>query len=371
MNGNADRDSASLSELYRLYNENKYTDCLEACQEFFYDPSMKADLHGLMALCYIQIGEWDKAEFHASKAMDLNPYSEKTLLASAHVDLKRDRTSTALFKYTRLINLKKEVRRTKRILRSLKSAASTGELLLRKKIQFFIPSRFSIPRSPLVKPGWKIPGILLFSLAVLSIGYYAFEKLDIPLGEWGRPDTRSDGSDPLNDIYLYDGDISNRSDFTSVEVAEAFEATKEHIRRREINQAIVLYNRIVDSNVNLLIKEKFNILYKMIPTPNFSDLKETTLLEERIDKSFYRNTYVKLDGLLSFLPRKQREKEALFNFTVWERGQYTRTVEVYFPKLEPLPGKDNHRYTLLAIYKGFNPKKKKIILEGIALRSWK
>ena len=370
MNDNADHDSASLSELYRLYNENKYADCLEACQEFFYDRSMKADIHGLMALCYIQIGEQDKAEFHAGKAMDLNPYSENALLASAYIDLKKDRTSTALFKYTRLINLKKEVRRTRRILSSLKSAASPGALLLRKKLQFFIPSRFSIPRSPIAKRKWKTPGILFLSLAVLSIGYFAFEKLEIPLGERGGTQGEPGDSDPLKDIYLFES-IDNNSDITSIEVVEAFESVKEHIRRREINQAIVLYNRIVDSNVNLLIKEKFNILYKMIPTPNFSDLKETTPLEERIDKPFYRNTYVKLDGLLSFLPRERKEKEAIFNFTVWESGQYTRTAEVYFPKLDPLPRKDNHRYTLLAIYKGFHPRKKKIILEGIALRSWK
>ena len=194
---------------------------------------------------------------------------------------------------------------------------------------------------------------------VLALGVYGYFSGHFSLLKSPSPPPTAAAlkEDPLAGIYLFETNHQQR-DFSTKEIADSFELMKKYIHTQRINEAIVLYNRLVDSNINLLLKEKFNLLYQHIPTPNFVTFENTYSLEDKIGNRHYRNTYLKLVGIVSKLKRFPNG-ETTFNFTLTDRRDLIRTVEVFFKKAENIYIDNNQHYQLLARYKGFNKEKKK------------
>lgn len=376
-----------LDEAFKHYNQNNYLECIEVCRGLLNYSDIKAKLQSVMGLCFLHLDEIDRAEVHLQKAYDLNPYLSYALLGSAYIDLFRNRPQTALFKYTRLNNLKKEKKRVMRILSLIKTMPDTLSLVSEKKMHLFIPQKL-----PLTTNKFKFVFSRLFALFLLFTNNRNFTKKNwflvflgflVIAGVVGwlllffssseppdstplTPTHQQLANDPLANIYLFETNHENLA-ISAKEIADCFENMKKYIRSKRINEAIVIYNRMDDANINLFLKEKFKLLYGLVPTPNFATFENTYAIEDQIRKREFRNTYIKITGIASKVKRT-KNKKVVFNFTLTDKEDFLYTVEVFFEDSLGINIEKNVPYELLAKQRGFDKRSKKIILQGLIIK---
>ena len=136
-----------LSLPQKQYSQKKYDLAIEECKKNLSLGQFKLELNLIIAFSYIRMEEYIKADVHINKCLEIEPFHTHALLGSAFVDLNKNKESSAIFKYTRLINLKREFRKTGKILDALKSYNSTSGLLSDKPVSFFIPDKSGVARS--------------------------------------------------------------------------------------------------------------------------------------------------------------------------------------------------------------------------------
>ncbi|MBN8218771.1 MAG: hypothetical protein J0L75_19180, partial [Spirochaetes bacterium] len=88
--------------------------------------------------------------------------------------------------------------------------------------------------------------------------------------------------DKIREIYLFDGLSNADRNLSSAAMVELFEDTKRAIARGRINQARINVNRVLQSDANLLLKEKFRLLEAAIPDPTFGSFANTMTLGEAV-----------------------------------------------------------------------------------------
>ena len=375
----SDRSQKLLNETLSYYNKKKYSFCIRSCQDILNYSPIKAELQSIIGLCYLNLNDINKAESYFQKSFELDPYLSHGLLGYAYIDLIKNRMNAALFKYTRLVKLKKEKRRSMRIINLIKKNSKENSFILRKNIHFFIPLRISIALSFrlsflkninffgwLNKKNWKFVKVIFLLLFLFGLSYFLSKKL--PYFKNTATDIQL-RNDPLANIYLFETNIDSAK-LSTKEIADSFEMMKKYIRSKRINEAIVLYNNIIQSDINLLLKEKFNLLYEFVPKPNFATFENTYLIEDQIGNNQFKNTYVKLVGIVSKFKNLNND-QVTFNFTLTEKRDLLHTMEVFLENPQNIYIKNNQQYELLAKYKGFDDRKKKAILNGLIIRESK
>ena len=374
----SDRYQELLNEIFSYYNQKNYLLCIKTGQDVLNHTPIKAQLQSILGLCYLNLNDITKAESHFQKSFEMDPYLSYGLLGYAYVDLIKNRTNAALFKYTRLVNLKKERKRSLKIINLIKQNSEDVYFFRNRNIYFFIPKkmpislsfRFSFLKNIRLpnfanKKFWWFSSAIILTICLAFFSYFLYRDQFLE-----RTTTNIQlKNDPLSHIYLFETNVVPTK-FSTKEIADSFELMKKYIRRGRINEAIVIYNGVRDSNINLLLKEKFALLYSFIPKPNFATFKNTYSIEEQIGDVQFRNTYVKLLGVISKL-KQLSNNQVVFNFTLIDKKDLLHTVEVFLENTQNIYIENNQQYELLAQCKGFDKRKKKVILNGLILRKSK
>ncbi|HBE03095.1 MAG TPA: hypothetical protein DC049_11570 [Spirochaetia bacterium] len=167
----------------------------------------------------------------------------------------------------------------------------------------------------------------------------------------------------MEEIMLFD---EPKAGPKSSELVRYFNNMKTCIKKRRINEAIIIFNRVIQSDANILIKEKFNLLSRYIPEPNFEDFTFEQRIDEITKNDENKNIFIKYAGVASQVEHSSVKTK--FSFTIEENGNYTATADVIFTPALAQPPENKKKYFILGRYIGFQIKAKKIIIKGLAIR---
>ena len=138
-----------------------------------------------------------------------------------------------------------------------------------------------------------------------------------------------------------------------------YDQMKKYIAEGRINEAVVLYNQIRGMAISFVEAERWEVLARSIPKPQFKYFVDDTMLSQWVTNVYSKNTYVKIRGF--FL--KGGGKKWFFQAKDL-KGQ-SHLLEVRFEKAERFLSKKKP-YILLAKKIGMN--KEVPIVEALVLK---
>lgn len=346
-----------LNRAENLFRRRDFAAAAEAYRRLLYRLDDNTPLYGRLGVCFLMRGDLGQAEHWFGRLLDHDPTNAMALCGQAYIDLRTDRERSALVKYAGLVKAGWQKRRIMAILDRLKDEGTAAAQST--PIHFFLPG-------PDFSPGirWKKPllaAVGFLTLAALAAGLALWQpwtqlaKFSKPGAEGGiRPGS---SAERLKEIYLFDGLTVKDPNLSSSHLVALFDQTKQAIARSQVNQARINVNRVLQSDANLLIKEKFRLLEAAIPDPTFGSFENTLALAEALRDPSTRLTWWKFVGEAGTV--KTAGRAWLFDFTFVDRGE-THTAEVLFEKSPGLSMETGHRYMLLMQMRGFDSTRKKI-----------
>jgi hypothetical protein len=377
------KPEAEFRRAGRLYRLGKYAEALEAYTRCLFRLKDNQSVYLGLGLCLLATNDFNKAHYYFERINDKDPMSRPALVALAYLDLIEGRESAALQKYTQLIKLKYNVVAIKKILNHLRKSGNARDFAIAQPADFFWIGR-EFPRK---KNKWIVP-LGLTSLAVLTVGFLVYSYFPKNISSWFPRAPSSvlitgdqlypplkktnltlapqpkDYEERLKAIYLYDLPQNDKT-FSSATLLKLFEDTKKAIVKGEVNLAQVNVNRVLQSEANLLLKEKFRLIESAIPEPIFANFENTFRMKEMTAHAYYEKCWVKYRGLVG--KKRESGKVVVFDFT-FEDDADTWTAQV---ELEKIPGfelESGRQVVLLARYLGFDEHFKKPILNAVVLK---
>lgn len=374
------KQDEELARAERHFRKREYGEAAALFTKALFRTGENGPIYTRLGLCHVYGNDFAKAEYYFDKALSLDPYDKVALMSAAYLDLLADRESTALHKYTQLLAQKYEKKRIRRILDGLRLAEKARDFAALQSADFFLsgkgfPWKFSL--GPFSGPlGWVILGMLL----VGGLSFVFWPKITglfqgngetatslLGLYENLKPSQeKKPGESPLEKIYLYDLSNNNK-DYSSEGLLVSFEEVKKDIARRHINPATVKINRVLLSDSNLLIKEKFRLLESMIPNPNFAEFKNDLKMRDLIRDRSYEKVFVKYQGRAASV--RSKTNMIFFDFTFADEGE-TWTAEVRLEKAPGLRIDAGRDYVLLGQYRGLDPSKRKPVIEARVIKQF-
>ncbi len=375
-----------LAQAERLFKKRQFAEAGESYTKVLFRTGDNGPIYTRLGLCHLYSTDLGKAEYFFDKALALDPYNKVALMTAAYLDLLADRESAALHKYTQLLQLRYEKKNIRRILDALRQAGKARDFAALQPADFFLqgkgfPSASVFGRLKNGKMKWWLGAALLGVLCFLAIWQFGvFSKLSdlvtggedksgllLGLYENLKPAVeKKPGDNPLEKIYLYDLSNSDKT-YRPGELLATFEEVKKDIAARRINRATIKINRVLLSDANLLIKEKFRLLEGMIPPPNFSDFKNDQLMRDLTRDRAFEKVYVKHRGSVGSI--RSRTNQIIFDFTFIEENE-TWTTEVRLEKSPGLRMEAGKEYVILAQYRGFDGGKRKPVLEARVIKQF-
>ena len=301
---------------------------------------------------------------------------------SAYTDLLAGREKQAIMKYTRLLNSTFYAKKVEWILTNLKKN-SLPNLIKKYSFEAF----FSLPKNLFndlsmgkkkkqkklnsLKLKWILPLILLLFLLSIIFYFYTFIKenkitnfnFDTFLKKFTFKDTDKALFLKTTESPAIFSETNTTHEPAAEEIFTYYKKMKYFIQTRQDNQAIMLYNQIKSSEISFVYKEKFYMLKKLIPKPNFSEFKNDLDVSFLLTNQYCLDVYIKWQGFFS----KQKTKEALWLFSIFEEGAVTYTALVDFDNKDFLV-KEKQAYFLLGQNKGIGKKRNQLLLKGLAIK---
>jgi len=364
---------ASFSEAEKYFSRSDYLQASERYLDFLLDSPNNPLALTRLSVCFLCNSEYEKADKYVQKALHQDSSSSEALMISAFLDLFFDREAAALHKYAQLMSRQYKIKKIKKILNELKKFDNTANYISGRSARYFLPTYpFPLQKRILILSLGAVAAVLLIFL-ILGLNKWldtAHLNSSETLYVYGSEKSFSLTSaiKNLEEIYMFDGLQAGTYEYSSKEINNYFNQMKRYIKRGNINEAVIIYNRIQNSDVNILIKEKFNLLASAQPLPNFFSFKNIKSLKTILkNQDLYKNIYVKYAGTVTSFRRK---KEVIFfDFTVQDEGD-TWTTQVYLDKVGVLAIGNDQKYLLLGRFRGFDKRLKKIILKGIVLQEF-
>ncbi|HMA99899.1 MAG TPA: hypothetical protein VKS21_02825 [Spirochaetota bacterium] len=327
-----------------------------------------------LTLTAIKLKKYNDAAIYINRSLEQEPGNVRFLMSSAYVDLFLNKKSHAIYKYSKILNLGSKKRKVKSILNQLKIEQSPA-MLLKKNINYFLygwPYGF-LPANIfyiITAAGLVLAAAVLFipdQLHFRQNKNFSIINYSSNVIYTNTAFIKNRGNvKNVNEIYLFKDLKPGSKKLSSRQLVQLFNKMKKSITDRRINDAIYINNKILHSDVNPFIKEKFNILAKCIPKPNFKDFKNSVAVAELADSKLFKNFYIKFKGIVSAI--KFKKQDTIFNFSVLQDGKIAHTVEVIIHNKTLRSLHENDRCQIMARYRLFHKHKKKMIFEGLVIK---
>jgi len=334
-----------------------------------------------LSLCCIKTGDFHRAGVYTDKILSrIDTARPEALLIKAYLDLYNNHTAEALLAYTKLLEQNYEKKRIRRILDAIKSCTSMPAFVVNRSPDYFVPyyrKQISLK---------KILCLIFIPIAVVSAALIANRnrlQTIISRGTDSLPFTTDVTNKNLHTLHVFQSGQSQSdkitgglfqsetdSQYTSGEISvqeadRLYKEMKKNISGRLVNEAIIIQNKIQFSTVNLIVKEKFNLLAASIGRPDFSTHQNTVSLHTAVSSEIYRGVWIKCTGTIRDVIKTG--DPIIFRFIIDEEG-IIWTAEVFIYNVPDGLLEIKKSYEILCRFTGFDKKKKLIILQGAALK---
>ena len=278
---------------YNLIKRKKYKKAKDFLLNKKSSLNNDADALAMLSFADIFLKDFYGAEEVSRKALRVDNFSINAMLAKAYISLNNGHRENALREYFRILDLEPENKIAKDNLeriRFLTNNAKNNEinprvyLLGKNKIHLY-------------KFMFLIPIVFLLVLASYIIIDRVYPKIKYVLLNKEQKELR----EKLENVYLFEGledgkipDSAKSPTYSPKEVANMFDRAKKDIRSASVNDAIMIINGALKSDINEYLKERFRVLKTFVIAPDYNIFKESpdylTVVE---DYDLYNGGYIK------------------------------------------------------------------------------
>lgn len=278
---------------YTLIKKKKY----KKAKEFILNNKSRithdADAYAMLAFADIFLKDFYGAEEVSRKALREDSFCISAMLAKAYISLHNGHRENALREYFRILDLEPENKVAKDNLERIRFLTNNARgdeinprayLLGKKKISV---SKF----------------LLLIPIAfILTLGSYliidrVYPKIRYVLLDKDQKELR----EKLENVYLFEGledgkipESAKSPTYSPREVAEMFDKAKNNMRSASVNEAVMIINGALKSDINEYLKERFRVLKNFVIAPDYNIFRESpdylTVVE---NYDLYNGGYIK------------------------------------------------------------------------------
>ena len=278
---------------YTLIKKKKY----KKAKEFLLNNKSKlandAEALAMLAFADIFLKDFYGADELSRKSLREDSFCINGMLAKAYVSLHNGHRENALREYFRILDLEPENKIAKDNLERIRFLTNNARgdeinprayLLGKKKVSI---SRFLV----------LIP--IAFVLTFAS--YIAIDRLYPKIRYVLLDKDQKELREKLENVYLFEGleegkipDSAKSPTYSPREVAEMFDKAKKNMRSASVNEAVMIINGALKSDINEYLKERFRVLKEFVIAPDYNIFKESpdylTVVE---NYELYNGGYVK------------------------------------------------------------------------------
>ena len=340
------------------------------------------ELRLFLVHCFFFDGNIEHFNKELQKLLKDHPYDSRLMLLDAFSDLKLNKTSSAIYKYTQMMELNRAVRKVSKILKFLENKEETSLIHNFNKTKLFLDINSLLKFEKSLYPDKSnLKQVFLFFKAkyllsslnfkyIFCIGFALIALLLIYLffsTFLNREINNSDEEYNVSPehIILFEDNSPSPQNISATKLQKVFDETKAAIIQRKINLAIRLQNQVKDYKLNPILKEKFEILWKFIPIPSFSDKVNDIPLKKRIDDKYSIGTYIKITGMI-----KNIKSRYFFALLEKNNKQEIRMVQINLPPSD-FYLKKGSRYEMLVQLLGRQKDNKYLLFKMVLIRELK
>ncbi len=282
--------------------------------------------------------------------------------------LKNERIEDAINKWGEILEKKPGDRFARKAIEKLRASGNIDYFVENARPKDFFSGK--LPLSEKIKP--YILGLsITFGIIIICVVFYttplykkAIQKFypevsnlnKISFPETG-PVIRDDSEDALYS-------------FSEKEIETNFMKVKKSIYKNEINDAIILLNKVMLSNASLLVKEKFEILYKFVDPPDPLSIDYNPHYYEILkEPAAFKGVYVLWTGRIANLviDKKNVQFDLLVNYENEDTIDWIAHVIIYGTYYI----ENRQKVEIFGSFDGYDRESGKLLVDGIFLRDLK
>ena len=247
----------------------------------------------MLSFADIFLKDFYGADELSRKALREDSFCINGMLAKAYISLNNGHRENALREYFRILDLEPENKVAKdniERIRFLTNNARGDEInprsyLLGKK-------KIAVSKFLLLIP---IAFILTF------VSYIAIDRLYPKIRYVLLDKDQKELREKLENVYLFEGledgkipESAKSPTYSPREVAEMFDKAKNNMRSASVNEAVMIINGALKSDINEYLKERFRVLKEFIIAPDYNIFRESpSYLTVAENYDLYNGGYVK------------------------------------------------------------------------------
>lgn len=282
----------------------------------------------------------------------------------AYVYLKDERIEDAISLWGEVLERNPRDRRVKRALQVLRESGDVQGFIDRAQPKHFLslkPPAYIKIRPYLIglsiTLGVLIVGIVFYTTPLYRMALEKFYPQIVQLDSVKLPSDTSISEEAEDALYS----------FTEKEIEASFTRIKKYIYKNRLNMAIVSLNRIMLSNASPLAKEKFEILYKFIETPDPLSLDYNPRLYEIMkEPAAFSGVYVRWTGKIASLKKDKQAAEFDLLVNYEDEDTIEGIAHVVIPGNYHIENRQN--VEVFGSYHGYDKETGKLMIQGILLR---
>ncbi len=337
-----------------------------------------------LGLAYIYRQNYEDAYKFLAKAHKLNSEDTSVINAIAFLNLKDGNIQEAINYWLDALDIEPKNVSIKRNLERVRKSKDVKKLAETAKAEDFIGFKIrkriylKLSLYPFIRKNIKY--IATGVIPVLIIGYLLFlrpagnKKIVKPnisfKGEFNIKSLKEVKLPDIKDDYIIDKNIKKSLfKFTKSDAQFMFSRCKKYIKEKKYNLATVIINKILHSNLNFIIKEKFIILKKFIPEINKFSIKDNIAYSELMNfPAIYEDIQVIWKGKVEDIELDEENNITEFKIIVKESGSAVGVANVYFNQILPVL-REGVNIELLGRFEGIKEGTRYPVIRGISIKT--
>lgn len=262
------------SNAYKLIKRKKYKKAKNYLLNNANKLEQDAEALSMLAFANIFLKDFSAAEEVSRKALRKDNFCINAILAKGYISLYNGHRENSLREYFRILDLSPDNKiasdNIERI-RFLTNNAKGNEIKPR-------PYLLGKKEISILKFLAIIPIVFILSLCSYLIIERVYPMIKYVLLDRDQKELR----EKLENVYLFEGledgripESAKSPTYSPREVAEMFDKAKKNMRSAAVNEAVMIINGALSSDINEYLKERFRVLKNFVIAPDYNIFKES------------------------------------------------------------------------------------------------
>lgn len=247
---------------------------------------------GLIAIINIFLSDTAASETYAVRALSMDRNCSEALFAKAYINLVRGNSEEALRIYFAILAAEPNNKLAKANIESIKK--------MKGYVKKYSPRKYLLTNSASKA---KNPLMFLLYIALCSFFIYFSVNVFYPFARIRFLDKEQrELREKLKSVYLFEGlsngqmpeDAVASETYTPKQITDMFDYAKKKIGTSDVNAAMETINKVLISDVNDYLKERFKRLSLFITPPDYAIFKNTVYYSQAVSNiPLYIGSFVK------------------------------------------------------------------------------